>query len=288
MPETCGPVALLAEVAIRPRPRASQRMPTLDVTTDPLVLALLAFTFLAGATINGLIGMGLALVAVNVMASVLDPKSAVLVQSLIGPFLTLYQLLHNWSFIAGWARFRSLIAGSIVGSIVGAQLLVVLPAWTIALALGAFTVQFVIDRLRHERPAMARDRERRLAPLVGLVAGTTNSALGASGPVTGSYLLALGLRGREFAFGVGVIFFVQALVRTGSLAVLGQYRWEEAQLALVLLWPALLGQYLGQRYQGRVKPEMFQRVLLAVLFVSAANMLLQGGRGLVAWLTTVT
>ena len=204
--------------------------------------------------------------------------------SLIAPFLSSYQLRHNWSFIAGWARFRSLIVGSIAGSIVGAQLLVILPAWAIALALGLFTAQFVVDRMRRERPALAHHTERRLAPVVGFVAGTTNSALGASGPVMGSYLLALGMRGREFAFGISIVFFVQALIRMGSLAVLGQYTLPLAQLSLVLLWPALLGQYLGQRYQGRVKPANFQRVLLVVLLVSAANMLIQGGRGMLVWL----
>ncbi len=251
---------------------------------DPLVLALLVVTFFGGALINGLIGMGLALVAVNVMANVMEPKSAVVIMSLIAPFMSSYQLWHNWGLIAGWERLRSMILGSIVGSIVGAQLLVMLPAWAIALALGLFTAQFVIDRMRHERPALAHHTERRLAPLVGFVAGTTNSALGASGPVTGSYLLAIGMRGRDFVFGISIVFFVQALVRMGSLAVLGQYTLPLAQLSLVLVWPALLGQYLGQRYQGHVKPTVFQRVLLVVLFVSAANMLLQGGRGLVAWL----
>ena len=143
---------------------------------DPLILLLLVVTFFGGALINGLIGMGLALVAVNVMANVMEPKSAVVIMSLIAPFLSSYQLRHNWSFIAGWARFRSLIVGSIAGSIVGAQLLVILPAWAIALALGLFTAQFVVDRMRRERPALAHHTERRLAPVVGFVAGTTNSA----------------------------------------------------------------------------------------------------------------
>ena len=251
---------------------------------DPLLLALLAVTFFGGALIQGLIGMGLALVAVNVMANVVEPKAAVVIMSLIAPFLSSYQMWHNRDLISGWGRYRTLILGSIAGSIVGAQLLVVLPAWAIALALGLFTVQFVIDRLRRERPALAHRTERRLAPVVGFIAGTTNSALGASGPVIGSYLLALGIRGREFAFGISVIFFVQAVVRMGSLTLLGQYTQPLVQLSLVMLCPALLGQYVGQRHQGRVKPALFQRVLLAVLLVSAVNMLLQGGRGMLAWL----
>jgi hypothetical protein len=221
---------------------------------------------------------------VNAIASVLDPKAAVVIMSLIAPFLSSYQLRHNWSFISGWGRLRSLIIGSIVGSVLGAQLLVHLPTWAIALALGLLTAQFVVDRMRRERPALAMETQRRLAPIIGLIGGTTNSALGASGPIIGSYLYAIGMRGREFAFGISVVFFVQAVVRISSLAMLDQYTLPLAQLAFVLFWPSLLGQHLGQVNQGRANPKVFQRVLLFVLFISSANMLVQGIRGLLAWL----
>jgi uncharacterized membrane protein YfcA len=251
---------------------------------DPLVVVILAAVFLAGAIINGLIGMGLALIAVNAVGTALDPKAGVVVLSLIAPFLSSYQLRHNWSFMAGWRRLRSLVASAVLGSIVGAQLLVLLPSWAIGLALGIFTVQFVVDRMRRERPALAHGAARRLAPVAGFIGGVTNSSLGASGPVIGSYLLAIGMRGREFAFGISVVFFIQALVRVGSLAALGQYTPPLMLLAFVLLWPSLLGQHIGQRYQGRANPVIFQRVLLVVLLVSSLNLLVQGGRGLLAWL----
>jgi uncharacterized membrane protein YfcA len=254
------------------------------VIVEPIVLAVLLALFLGGSIVNGLIGMGLALVAVNAVANAVDPKSAVVVMSLISPFLSGYQLIHNRSFVEGWSRVRSLVLWSVVGSIVGAQLLVLLPTWAIGLALGLFTVQFVIDRLRTERPALAKRTERRLAPIAGLIGGTTNSALGASGPIVGSYLFAIGLRGREFAFAISVVFFIAALTRMTSLAVLGQYTLPLASLSFVLLWPSLLGQHIGQRLQGRADPLVFQRVLLIVLLVSGANMLIQSGRGLLAFL----
>ena len=67
-----------------------------------------------------------------------------------------------------------------------------------------------------------------------------------------------------------------ALVRMLSLAIAGQYAWPLVQLAFVCFFPAIVGQHLGQVYQGRVDPRRFQRVLLVVLFVSSVNMLVQG------------
>lgn len=256
----------------------------LVIPVDPAVLLFLALLFLGGSIVNGLIGFGLALVAVNATANVIDPKTGVVVLSVIAPFLSSSQLRHNWSYFHGWSRLRSLTAWAIVGTVFGAQLLVYLPTWAIGLALGIFTIQFAIDRLRRERPAVARTTERRMAPVVGFVGGTTNSALGASGPIFGSYLYAIGLTGREFAFGISVVFFIQALVRLGSFAVLGQFNPAILSLAFVLFWPSVIGQYVGQALQGRVDTRLFQRILLAVLLVSSANLLLQGGRGLLGWL----
>jgi uncharacterized membrane protein YfcA len=249
----------------------------------PVLIVLIA-VYLGGAIINGLIGMGLAILAVNAVAAAIDPKSAVVVMSLISPFLSGYQLIHNRAYVKGWRKYGNLVLWAGIGTMVGAQVLVLLPTWAIALCLGVFTVQFIIDRLRKERPAMHETRARRLAPIAGLVGGTTNSALGASGPIIGSYLYAIGLRGPEFAFAISVVFFMSALMRVGSLAVLGQMSVPLATLSFVLLVPALLGQHIGQRYQGRADPKVFTRILLVTLLISSANMLLQGGRGLLAFL----
>jgi uncharacterized membrane protein YfcA len=254
------------------------------VIVPPAILAFLVAVYLGGAIINGLIGMGLAILAVNAVAAALDPKAAVVVMSLISPFLSGYQLLHNRAYVKGWKQYRNLVAWAGIGTIVGAQVLVLLPTWAIALALGAFTVQFIVDRLRTERPAMQPARARRLAPIAGLVGGTTNSALGASGPIIGSYLFAIGLRGPEFAFAISVVFFLSALMRVGSLAVLGQMTAPLATLSLILLVPALVGQHIGQRFQGRADPKVFTRVLLVVLLIASVNMFAQGARGLLGWL----
>jgi len=245
-------------------------------------LVFLAAVFLFGSIINGLLGFGLALVAVNAMATVIDVKVGILTLSVIAPFLSSSQLRHNWAYFHSWSRLRSLTLGAIVGTVFGAQLLVNLPTWAIGLALGVFTVQFTIDRLRRERPAVNKSTEQRLAPVAGFIGGTTNSALGAPGPIFGSYLYAIGLAGGEFAFVISVVFFIQALVRVGSFAALGQFNPSILTLAFILFWPSFAGQHIGQALQGRVDSKLFQRILLVLLLVSSINLLVQGVRGMLA------
>jgi uncharacterized membrane protein YfcA len=252
------------------------------VTLDPLTLGLLIAVVSVAAFINGTIGLGYALLGVNALAVVLGAKDAVIVISLLAPILSSVQAWYHRAHASTARRLRSLLLGAFIGSLAGVFLLIVLPAPAISLALGLFTVWYVVTALRVERPPMTGGAERRLAPLVGFVAGTTNGAVGASGPILGAYLTAIGLRGAEFAFGISLVFFSMSLVRLGTLAVLGQYTLALVVAAAVLVLPSLGAQRIGFWLQGRVPVRTLYRLVLLVLLVGSLNLIWRGLTGLLA------
>jgi uncharacterized membrane protein YfcA len=249
---------------------------------DPVTLIALIGVISIAAFVNGTIGLGYALLGVNALALVLGAKDAVIVISLLAPVLSSVQAWYHRVHAPTARRLRSLLVGAFVGSVIGANLLVVLPAPAISLALGLFTLWYVASALRKERPPMTGGAERRLAPLVGLVAGTTNGAVGASGPILGAYLSAIGLRGPEFAFGISLVFFGMSLVRLGTLAVLGQYTVALALAAVVLVLPSLGAQRIGFWLQRRVPVRRLYRLVLLVLLVGSLNLIWRGLVGIMA------
>jgi uncharacterized membrane protein YfcA len=112
--------------------------------------------------------------------------------------------------------------------------------------------------------------------LAGFVSGTTNGAIGASGPIIGSFLLAIGLRAREFVFGISTVFMFQGVTRGSLFALFGQYTTPIVLTAVALLAPALIGQQVGLRLRGRLDARTFKRILLVVLFVSSLNLVARG------------
>jgi uncharacterized membrane protein YfcA len=252
------------------------------VTFDPVTLGLLIAILSVAAFVNGTIGLGYALLGVNALAVVLGAKDAVIVISLLAPILSSVQAWYHRVHAPIWRRLRSLLAGAFVGSVGGALLLTILPAPAISLALGLFTLWYVYTAFRVDRPPMTGVAERRLAPVVGLVAGTTNGAVGASGPILGAYLSAIGLRGPEFAFGISLVFFSMSLVRLGTLAVLGQYTIALVVAAAVLVLPSLGAQRLGFWLQRRVPVRTLYRLVLLVLLVGSLNLIWRGLSGLLA------
>jgi hypothetical protein len=180
------------------------------------------------------------------------------------------------------SRVRSLVAAALIGSVIGTQLLVLLPAPAVAVALGAFTLWFVATSLRTEREALGATVQRWLGPVAGLIGGITNGAIGASGPILGSYLTAIGLRGPEFAVTISVAFFSMGVLRVGLLAVLGQYTGELLLLGVALAVPSLVLQRVGFFYQRRLPRMTIYRAVLIVLFVGGVNLLWRGGSTLLA------
>ena len=252
------------------------------MTIDPLLLGVMIASLFVGGLINGLIGIGFSLFIVNFLALAIGTKPGIIVLSLLALFPSALQMWRTRAFAPTWVRLRSLLAGSLAGSVVGAPLLVLLPVWVISIGLGLLTVQFVIDQARRSGPPISGGVERRLAPVVGFFSGLSNGVVGAAGPVAGSFLLSLGLRGPEFIFGISLVFTFVSTVRVVLFALAGQYTAELVQLAAALLLPALGGQAVGLRLQRRANPRVFQRLLLAVLFVSSISLLIRGGQGMLA------
>jgi uncharacterized membrane protein YfcA len=257
------------------------------VTIEPLLLAIMLVSLFIGGVINGLIGIGFALFVLNFLAAALGTKTGIVVMSLLAPFPSAYQVWRTRALWPTWVRLRSLLAGAAAGSVVGAPLLVLLPVWVISIGLGLITVQFVIDQALRLSPPISAGAERRLAPVAGFFSGLSNGAIGAAGPVAGSFLLSLGLRGPEFVFGISTVFTFVSGLRLILFGVAGQYTTELVLLGAALLVPAMGGQAVGLRLQGRANDEVFRRLLMAVLFVSSVSLLIRGGQGMLAFLGAV-
>jgi uncharacterized membrane protein YfcA len=247
------------------------------VTFEPLAFGVLLVLIVVAGFINGTIGFGFALLAVNALALVLDPKAGVIAMSLITPVISGLQTWHHRDRLPLARRLQSMLIGGVVGTALGTQLLVLLPPVAIGAALGLFTVWFVLDSLRRRRPPLTGTTQRWLGPVAGFLGGLSNGALGASGPVFGTYLVAIGLRAADFAFGISLVFFLMGIVRVGLLSTLGQYTPPLIIIGLALAVPAVLAQYVGLWFKGRVPAEALYRGVLLFLFLAGANLLLRAG-----------
>jgi uncharacterized membrane protein YfcA len=237
----------------------------------PLVVAM----FVAGS-ISGMTGFGVGVVGSISLAILVGPKLAVILLSILSSFASATQVIKFRHELPTVRRLIWLLAGALVGAVIGSYLLVWLPYTALALLLGGFTLTYVVVTLSGFKPRVAAGVERVLSPAVGLLAGVINSTIGSSGPVLGPYMLALGLAPSAFIIALSTSFFLMGLVRLITLATLDVYTWSIVAAGLGLLVPTFTGQLAGFWLQSRVPKHIFERLVLAMLALAASYLLVRG------------
>ena len=162
-------------------------------------------------------------------------------------------------------RLVPLLVFTIVGTIIGTKLLVMLSARAAALILGAFVLGYVVLDLVRVTPRIPRGWERRLAPPVGLVAGVMGGITNAPGTMLALYFVALGMDKREFVRSIAFTFLVVKAVQLLTLTWYGLFGWHLVLGTLGLTVASLAGFALGVRLQDRLDPRAFNRAVLVFL-----------------------
>ncbi len=234
---------------------------------------LLVFGALAlSGLVKGVIGAGLPIVAVPVLASFFDVPFAIAMMVVPTVVTNIWQLWQFRGERVGLGWLGGMCGLAAVGIVAGTWLLARLPADALGIALALVVVAYIALRLArpHWRipPAVAA----RAAPAVGFVSGLLQGATGISAPVSITFLSSIGLGRTGFVFAISALFVSFSAAQVPSLIVAGILTWERLVLSALALVPILLGMPLGGWVAARLSRETFDRLVLALLAVIAARL----------------
>ena len=237
-----------------------------------LVVLAVAGGVAAGGLVKGATGLGLPLVAVPIMALVVDVPAAVAIMPMPIIAANLWQSLRHTDLRAAIRRFWPLMAMIPVGSLIGVTVLAAIDPLVLGGVLGAIVIVFCLIALIRFDWRLPKAAARWLAPVVGLISGTTGGMSSFYGPPTAVYLLTLRLEPREFLCVTGVNHLLGGiclLVLLPGYGLLGgaDYLWTALAVA-----PVLVGVWLGQVLRDRLDAEKFRRAVLVVLLVIGINL----------------
>ena len=238
-------------------------------------LGVVAAAFFLGGFVKGAIGFALPLVAITGAASVMPATTAV--ATVIIPILVSNFLQIRRDGIGPMRetmqRFWPMNLMLAVLLCVSAPLLPAVDDHVFFLILGVSVGGFSGLQLIGWRPVVAPRAELGVGLGVGAVSGVFAGLTGIWGPPLILYLVALRLpkleqiRAAAFSFLCGSVVLAPAHVLTGVLNA------QTALLSALAVAPTLLGLAAGQAVQDRLDVELFRRVTLAVLCLSALNLL---------------
>lgn len=249
-------------------------MTFLDLGGLTLTLGLL--TFLAAGTVKGTLGIGLPLVAVPLLATVLDLPTAIAL--MVVPVLTsnVIQAVQGKKKMAILRRFWPLLVTLVPFTIFTAQFLSSVDLRTGSLVLGVIVVLFSLTQLVRFRFSISERQERFLNPTVGAVAGLLGGLSNLFGPPLIMYLVALKLEKDDFVTTIGLLFIVASATLYATLASVGVLTFENGLASLVAAFPVMAGVFLGARLRSRIHQKAFERVLMVVLVLIGLNLIRRG------------
>jgi len=236
-------------------------------------LALIACAFLIGGTVKGTVGMGLPMIAVPIISTVIDPRSAIATMILPIMGANFLQARVGGSLLQTAASYRALLIPMFAGSIVGALLITSIPTAHAALILGGMVSLFAVSTLAGWKPILPSGVDRRLRPVIGLVSGLVGGMSSFFAPTVVPYLFSLNLEKTAFVRTMGVVFLIGELPLFTGLAVTGfapPSVWALSAAGWAVVGCAMA---VGKRLRDRIPQERFMTLVGAMLLLVGLNMI---------------
>lgn len=257
------------------------------VSAPTLVVAVGAVLLFAGV-VNGVAGFGFAIVGTMVLATAVDPATAVvfMILPILAVNLSLIRELSVSDLKSCGRRFTPLLVAALLGTVVGMAVLDSLPEAPLRIGLGLISLAFVINAQRVVSvPGLERAKEGCFVESTpAMVAVGSVSGLLFGGTNVGVQLIAY-VRSCDLSHGVFVgvvalVFLGLNGIRVAAAGFLGLYPSSTVLVAsIVAAVPALVGVAVGRRFRSRVGPRPRRAVVLTLLSVIGVRLVL-GGAGL--------
>jgi uncharacterized membrane protein YfcA len=239
-------------------------------------MAIGAVSFVLGGMVKGVIGLGLPMVAVPVLATFMDPKVAVALMSV--PVLT----SNIW--IVGTSgrlrelvrRYWSVLVALTVFTFAGAQFFVKMDVGLASIMVGTGIVVVCLFQAFPIKATLDPKHEVWLGPVAGTAAGIMGGMTNYLAPIMIAYLMALKVPRDLFVFSMSLFFVFGSAPLFGSLALHHILDANVLVISAVATLLVIAGLQLGAALRRLIPQAIFEKILLAVLFLIGLNLIRRG------------
>jgi uncharacterized membrane protein YfcA len=234
-----------------------------DLALFDLVVIFMALFM--GGLVKGVLGMGMPVIAVPIIAGFLGVEHAVIVMTIPGILLNGWLCWQERSHASDVPEMKQLLITGAIGAVIGSWVLFVASDKLLSIALVIWIGVFFILRFSHPEMTINMNMRMRISPIIGVVAGVFQGAMGTCSAILGTYLNAADLKPGSFIFAISAPFFILALAQYVTYVALGMYTSQlyiESALAMI---PSIISIGLGAWFRKWVNKKMFDILILLLM-----------------------
>ncbi len=229
------------------------------------------FIFLAAGFTQGVSGFGAALVAMPLLAYVMDVKTAVPLCMLNGLVITLYLSLQLKSHIDR-KKIMSLLLGALPGIITGVFVLKSFSSYYIKILLGLMIISYSVYSLATKpKPKKIKSFWSYLA---GFLTGLIGTTFAAGGPPVVIYVSLTNWAKDEIKATLSVFFFITGVLIATGHAISGITTGLVLQYFAESVLCTIIGVWAGSKLYNRIKQHTYVTIMLWLLIVMGVMMLI--------------
>ena len=243
------------------------------------VWAIIALTIFAAGMSQGAMGFGFPAISTPVLALMTDIKTAVLLNLLPNMTVNLISVIQGGNWRASLGVHWPVAVYALIGSFIGASVLIVAPQEPLRLLLAAIILIYLYQKQIALLNWAALMRQPRTAQATfGLTGGFFSGSVNNSLPPLLIYFMLLGVETTIMTQMLNLCFLGGKLVQAATLAAAGELSLRAAAANIPLTLVALVGMWAGKRIQRRVSVATYQALLRKILIAVAMLLIWQGAR----------
>ena len=224
--------------------------------------------------VKGIVGFAMPTILISGLTFYLTPEAAL--AGLIVPTLIANMLQGLAGGLSAayssFLRFKIFIFSGAISLVFCAQLIPYFSSILLLGVLGVIIVFFSFFQILGIRFKLRRENIF-AAAFWGGSSGIIGSMSGVWGPTTVAYLSALNTEKMEQIRVQGVVYSLGAILLFFSHIGSGILNFTNYSLSLILIFPTLLGLFLGSQIREKINQKQFQNFTLLVLFLAGCNMI---------------
>lgn len=237
-------------------------------------------TLLLSGVVKGATGAGAPIIAVPVMAAVVDVRFAILTMLMPNLLTNIWQAYHFRAAQPEKSFLWPYMAAGAAGIVAGTVLLARLSLEGLSLIIGLSIVAYIAFRLARPSWTLPLDIARRFAVPAGFAGGLLQGSTGLSAPATMTFLNAMRLPKLTFVATVSLLFVMFSVTHLLALAAGGLLGLQAVVLSLLAIVPIALGMTLGTRLLRVVSARVFDWLVLGLLSIVALRIFYEAAAGL--------
>tara|TARA_A200000113_G_scaffold217628_1_gene224231 strand:- start:24 stop:785 length:762 start_codon:yes stop_codon:yes gene_type:complete len=235
-------------------------------------LVLIVFAIFLGGIVKGSVGIGMSMFSVPIIAFILPPTKAMML--LCFPVIFTNFLQMDIKKGVGSFRFLPMFLALFLGLLIGGKLILNLSLNFISISIASVIIIFTsLNFFGISLKNIKKANEKILSVIIGFLSGILGGLTTFYAPPIITFLISINLDKEFFIRTTATMYFFASIPLYSSMLYHGLGNYYDLIMSLVLVFPAIIGQFFGSKIRKKLSNEIFQKLILIILIMIGFSLL---------------